>query len=655
MSGIAGIFNLDGRPVESNDLWQMVGMLKRRGPDGSNVWHKGSVGLVQTMLVTTPEAGHERLPHVSVQGDLVVIADARLDNRDELIAVLGLEDCGEDKPGDSALILEAYRKWGETCPGRLLGDFAFAVWDSRKQIFFCARDHFGLRPFYYYHDPGRIFVFASEPRAILVLQQVPYRINEGRLADFLITQLEGIDKTSTFFEEVYRLPPAHLLAVAPDEIKKQQYWSLRPGPELQLRSDEAYAEAFLDVFTEAVRCRLRGTGQVGCMLSGGMDSGAIAAVAGDILAANGTGPLPTFSAVVPEPETCLESRTILAALKVIGMAPHVITLGKWDNLLPELKELTWNLDEPFDYHMTIIRTLYLAAHKNGMKAMLDGIDGDLVLSEGSHIARLLQGGHWLSAYREAVGLESFWGGAYSAGHELFKSACHAFVPELVWRLRRTMLFRKNQKRLAANIQSSIISAEFAQHINLQERLNILDSYGIKEAMPDYQQERIQAINHPYLTVGVERYNRVAAALAVEPRSPFLDRRLVEFCVKLPGGQKLNQGWPKAVLRRAMENRLPDQVRWRKGKENLGWAFTSHLMEELHGRLQIAITENMDILYNYVDAGSVQLACQAYFEDKDPNQAEKVYEAAHLAMWLKCHKERPLAKDKMNNAFSHSID
>ena len=101
MSGIAGIFNLDGRPVEHSDLGQMVSMLERRGPDGSNVWSEGPVGLVQTMLMTTPEASHECLPHVSSQGNSAIIADARLDNRDNLIAVLGLQDREQEKLDDS--------------------------------------------------------------------------------------------------------------------------------------------------------------------------------------------------------------------------------------------------------------------------------------------------------------------------------------------------------------------------------------------------------------------------------------------------------------------------------------------------------------------------------------------------------------------------
>jgi len=646
MSGIAGIFNLDSRPVEVSDLWQMISMLERRGPDGSNAWHEGPVGLGQTMLVTTPEASNERLPHVSAQDGLVIIADARIDNRDDLIDVLGFRDREGDKLGDSELILGAYRKWGETCPEKLLGDFAFALWDPRQQKLFCARDHFGIRPFYYYHDPGRIFVFASEPGAILVLKQVPYMINEARIADFLISQLEGIDKTSSFFEEIYRLPPAHSLSITDAAMQQKQYWSLEPGPELKLGSDKAYGEAFLEVFSKSVSCRLRGNGLVGAMLSGGMDSGSVAAVASRLLAERGLGPLPTFSAVGPDPETCIETRTIHAALAMDGLDPHLVNLENLDELLPDLEELTWSLDEPFDSHMTVIRALYLAAHRNRVKAVLDGIDGDTILSAGSQIVRLLRRGKWLTAFREALGQDVFWGGAYPAGKVLFRGACRAFVPGPVLRFRRALLNRSSQNtQLEKNIRESIISPTFADRVHLDQRLQALQMHRLPGDNLSPGQESAEAINHPYLTVGVERYNRAASALSIEPRHPFLDRRVVEFCITLPGDQKLNHGWPKAILRHEMSGRLPDGVRWRLGKQHLGWAYTTKLMDNMQDNLRFTINENMNILLPFIDRDSVNNACQSYFVAKDPGLAEKVYEAAHLAVWLNRHRKRPQVKSK----------
>ncbi len=396
MSGIFGLFNQDAAPVRRQELANMASLLERRGPDRTGLWHEGDVGLGHTLLATTPESVFEQLPLRHAESGCVITADVRLDNRPELLAGLGIAERSADI-GDAEIILLAYLTWGEACVQRFLGDFAFGIWDPRTSKLFCARDHFGMRPFYYHHTPGRFLAFASEPRAILVLPQTPYRINEGRIADFLVSQLEGIDKTSTFFEEVYRLPPAHTLTVTPDHFAVGRYWTLEPGPELRLPSDQAYAEAFLEVFTEAVRCRLRSAGPVGSMLSGGMDSGSVVAVARELLAQEGRGPLPTFSAVGPDPATCVETRTIHAALTMDGLDPHLIRYDQLDSLMPELEELTWSLDEPFDNHMTLVRAVYLAAHREGLKVLLDGVGGDVVLAEGSHLARLLRRGRWLTA------------------------------------------------------------------------------------------------------------------------------------------------------------------------------------------------------------------------------------------------------------------
>ena len=644
MSGIFGIFNLDGRPVRRSDLAPMLATLERRGPDGSGMWIDGPVGLGHAMLRTTPESLHEQPPVVNRRGDLVITADVRLDNRDELISALGLQHYAGDTIGDNALILGAYEKWGEDCPARLLGDFAFAIWNKRKRTLFCARDQFGVRPFYYHHTDKYFFAFASEPKAILVLPQTPYCINEGRIADFLVTQLEGIDKTSTFFEEVYRLPPAHALIVTPQGMHMTRYWMLEPEPELRLSSDEEYAEAFLDVFTEAVRCRLRGPdGAVGSMLSGGMDSGSIVAVGRELYAKAGKGPFPTFSGVGPDAENCIETKTIYAALTMDGLGPHLVNYEQWDDLLPEMEELTWTLDEPFDNHMTLVRAVYLDAHHHGMKVMLDGIDGDTVLSEGSYITRLVRRGRWLTAYQEAVGQNRFWGGAYPPGRELLRSMVRAYAPEPVRRARRALHSPNGQTEAEKNICTSIINPDFAQRVDLAGRLQALAMHRSSGLMPQLSQERTEAVDHPYLTVGIERYNRVASAVGVEPGHPFLDRRLVAFSIALPGEQKLAQGWPKAILRRAMAGRLPDAVRWRRGKEHLGWSFTTALMGTMQTHMKVDIDENMSLISDYVQVDSVRKACRSYFDEDDMAQAGAVYEAAHLAIWLRRHADRPTIK------------
>ena len=178
MSAVVGIFYLDERPVAASELNEMLESLAHRGPDGSGAWREGATGLGHRMLWTTPESLHERLPLADQTGKLAITADARIDNRQELIHLLGVADRPAEPISDSQLILAAYEKWGEQCVERLLGDFAFAIWDGRRQSLFCARDPLGVKHFYYYYSPGRAFVFASELKALLRLPFVPRRLNE---------------------------------------------------------------------------------------------------------------------------------------------------------------------------------------------------------------------------------------------------------------------------------------------------------------------------------------------------------------------------------------------------------------------------------------------------------------------------------------------
>ena len=633
MSGIAALLHLDGRPVGAERLAGMVAMLRLRGPDGAGARIDGQAGLGHSALDTTPEAASKDQP--LVRGELVVSADARLDDREALTHTLGLAP----STGDAGLIAAAYERWGERCPERLEGDFAFAVWDRAHRRLFCARDRFGVRPLYVHHQPGKLFALASEPAAILVIEEVPYRINEARIADFLVTQLEGIDLTSTFFEEIFRLPPAHAMAVDPAGARRWRYWELEPGPELRLGSDGAYAEAFLEVFTEAVRRRLRGADTVGSMLSGGMDSGSVAAVARELRAEAGDGPLPVFSAIGPEPASCVETATILAAQAMGGLEPHSVSHAELDELLPELAELGWDVDEPFDASMILPRAVYLLAHRRGVKAVLDGIDGDTILGEGSHLARLLRRGRWLTAWREAVGQNRFWGGAYPAWSELGRGAVRAFAPAPLYRLGRRLRGRTPAAQLHANIEKSLISSDFARRIRLGERLVALAEQWPDELAADLPAEAVRAVSHPYLTVGVERYGRTAAALGLEPRHPFLDRRLVELCVSLPGEQKLAGGWPKAVQRRAMAGRLPQAVRRRRGKKHLGPAFTTAVAAAERARIIHILEVDAGRLSPYLDMGKVDDGGDRCFGNS-ALQPPRVLEAAHLAQWLRRHAARP---------------
>jgi asparagine synthase (glutamine-hydrolysing) len=632
VSGIFGLFNDDGARVEPTELRDMASQLTRRGPDRTDIWHADAVGLGHTLLATTPEALRECLPLRHSESGCVITGDVRLDNRTELLSQLDLAS----STGECELVLSAYLAWGEACVERLFGDFAFAIWDAGPQALFCVRDHVGMRPLYYHHAPGRFFAFASEPRAVLVLPQTPYRLNEGRIADLLVGELEGIDKTSTFFEEVLRLPPAHTLTVTPEGVRQRRYWRLEPGPELRLSSDDAYAEAFLDVFEPAVRCRLRTVGRPGVMLSGGMDSGTVAAVARDVLATEARGPLLTFSATSPDGDADPETRAIRASMTMDGVEPCLVSSGDMDDLLLDLLRLTLEEEEPFDGHMTLVRALYLTARRAGVRTLLDGAGGDVVLSEGRQLARLLRAGRWRTAYREAAGQNRFFKGVCPPRRELLRSARAAFFPDALLRRLRPI---HRQLRVGRTIRGSTIDVEFARRVAVGERLRTLWAHQIG-LLPHTGAERAHAIEHPYLTVGRERYDRVAAAVGVEPRDPFLDRRVLAFCVRLPGEQTLDGGWPKAVLRRATAGRLPDEVRWRLGKEHLGWAFTQALMGRHRELIRGEVEASLESLNGYVDPEARRQIRRCLLEEGGLPSLEDAYRAFYLGTWLRHHSSRP---------------
>jgi asparagine synthase (glutamine-hydrolysing) len=628
MSGIFGFVHLDGAPAEQSDLERMARLMERRGPDGTGLWLDGSVALGHTLLATTPESLSETLPLRHSETGCVITADVRLDNRPELLEALGAGRRLADA-GDGTLILEAYLRWGDSCVDHLLGDFAFAIWDPRHHRLFAARDHMGMRQLIHHHQEGRFFAFATEPRAILALPRTPYRINEARIADFLVNPLEGVDQTSTFFEEVFRLPPGHTMTLGANRLQHCRYWRPEPQPELQLESDDAYAEAFLEVFTEAVRCRLRSTdGSLGSMLSGGMDSGSIVAVARGILAAEGRGPLKTFSAVGPDAATCRETRTIRAAITMGGIDPQLIDHTRLGNLLPDLIELMWAVDEPFDGNMNLARAVYLSASRHGIKVMLDGAGGDTLLSEGSHLRRLIASGKWSRAWEEAVGQERFWGPSYPAWKLMISGIRSAATPNWLRRRRRSRL---NSRSVDAALSKTLINATFAERVGLRERLEILSSHRSAEPV-SFALERAEAVGHPLLTVGRERYDRVAARLAIEARDPNLDIRLVELALSLPGAQLLGSGWPKIVLRRAMGGLLPDDVRWRTGKEHLGASFTKSVF---NATCSVPSLNNAGTTFrSCVDEMKLQ-STSKFWGNSEPEFW--LFELSSLSVWLDRHR------------------
>jgi asparagine synthase (glutamine-hydrolysing) len=582
------------------------------------------VAFGHALLATTPEALLERLPLQHRESGCTITADVRLDNRDELIRKLDVNLNGRTI-GDGELILLAYLEWGEGCPEQLLGDFAFAIWDARRRKLFCARDQMGMRQFCYWHRPGQAFVFATEPDAVVGHALVPKRLNEGRVADFL-DGLEGQNLEETFYQGVLRLPPGHSLTIDHGRLELNRYWELRKPDPLVLKSDDEYVAAFTEVFREAVTARLRSPGPVAAMLSGGLDSGAVVAFAADLLAERGEGPLTTVSVVGTEAETCRETRAIHASSKMPNIDPHLIRYTELDGYREELERLIEGTSDPFDCYMGMIRTVYLGARRLGVKVVLDGVASDMLFSASANVGSLLRAGRISPAVREAFDEGRYWDSRREGWNVLARSLWSAWTPSALKNARRRLAWRIQDHGIGR--RGGLVSPDLARRTHLRDRR---EAVRLRDLAPDRRggDQRVHAIGLPYLAVARERYDRVAAAVGIEPRDPFMDLRLIAFCLSLPPSQLQSRGWPKIVLRRALAGKLPDEVRWRRGREHLGGAFTKQWFGGLTGLLS---REDLD-----ASVGSLLKCAKTTtksLNSPDPQDCQHPVEAICLSNWLK---------------------
>jgi asparagine synthase (glutamine-hydrolysing) len=628
MSAIAGLLRTDGDAVHRREVERMIAALTHRSPDGTGTWSGGSASLARGALWTTPESRCERQPLESDAGN-VITADARLDNRRDLIAELGMTGRPASEISDSELILRAYERWGEECAPKVIGDFAFAIWDSRHQRLFCARDHIGVKPFYYHEAPAA-FLFASEIKALLTSPLVPYRLNPQRVADHLVGLLD--DLTSTFYRGVYRLPAGHTLTVSRAGTRLRPYWSLDAGREIRLESDEAYTEAFRESLTEAVRSRLRSNHAVGCLLSGGLDTSSIVGTARRIGGPAGGKGLDTFTAIFPGlPAADLKKIDERAFVEAVvgqgGIDAHYVR-GDLLSPLAEVDRALWHLDEAFVApNLYLHWALYGAARDRGVRALLDGIDGDTTVSHGlEQLPVLARTGRMATLGRElrALGQRHHVG----ASSLLWQLAIQPLVPpSLRQRVRRL------RRRQPACLARTAIKPEFARRMGVVERV---DAFDRKQERPvrSAREAHCRAMQSALIPYALELADKAAAAFGVEPRYPFFDRRLMELCLALPPDQKLRDGWGRAVMRRAMSGDLPEGVRWRSTKANLAPNFKRGLLAQDRNILAEVVIDHPGVIEEYVDITALRQAYDRFVaEPTSESDALTIYSTVVLALWL----------------------
>ncbi len=558
MCGIAGIVALDG--VDAKTLVDMTHLVSYRGPNGFGFAYAGRnahdpvevihgqnrppamaspvVGLGNRRLAILDVTDAGNMPMQTEDGAYCVTFNGEIYNYREIRQDLTRRGHRFRTQTDTEVILHSYQEWGEGCLQKFNGMWSFALWDHARRSLFCARDRFGVKPFYYAVHGGR-FYFASEIKQILQASAMP-RAAKSRVVSYFLEWGLVDSSADTFFENVHQLPGGHWLKLdLTDPLTPVigRFWELRISPETEVPVEEA-AQKFRDRFQNAVKLRLRSDVPVGVALSGGLDSSAVLCQAKQIVP---EAQFQTFSACFDDP-VLDEREYVSAAIEATGAISHLV-FTEAEPFWRTVQSMVYHHDEPILNTSAFAQwSVMQEARRNGIPVMLGGQGADESLC-----------GYQKYPY-------------FYLWHLLRRADVRFFRETASWILNGTSYYRTLDSaarylpdfvRRRLSVTERIGTDELRGGCGL-DRPCLGPSSGIAERQKiDLVYSSIPALLHAE--------DRNSMAHSVESRLPFLDYELVEFAVNCPPSLKLREGWSKWILRKALADSLPEKIRFRRTK------------------------------------------------------------------------------------------
>lgn len=500
------------------------------------------------------EAQHPR--RGAAAGGLAIAASARLDGRNTLRKSLGIP--GRDEAGlpDHVLVLRSYARWGRACPEHLLGDYAFALWDEKREVLFCARDHIGTRPFYY-ALAGERFVFASDIDAVLAAPGIPDDLDEVAVATRLTCGQRDLGDR-TCYRAIRRLLPGHTLSVQRGAVRVHRWWRPEEVQALPAASDDAVAEECREILTEAVRDRVRGRRAIGVHLSGGLDSSAVAVLATrELRRLERPAPLAFSWHPPPCPDRgSVETEAEYGAIESVCRQENLQVLYR----PPEARDVIAFLRRDATrggaeagmgmlLHEEVVQR---AAAEQGVEVLLSGFGGDEGISFNGrgHYPQLLRRGRVGTLWRELQ---------QRSRNPLAALVAEAVLP-LVFPGAEAAVRRLRQGQWPFRKNLTFIHPEFSR------RVRPLPARG-GPPPSDFRGRQVLPLRSERLFRRLDRWATSGARYGIEYRYPLLDRRVLEFALSLPPEQYRRGRWSRWLMRRTLDAVLPPEVCWNPSKRD----------------------------------------------------------------------------------------
>lgn len=637
MSGLAGIWNLDGRPVGAPLLAGMSRAILHRGPDGEGRWIDGPAGLAFQNLWVTAESIGEAQPLVRT-GESVTLFDGRLDNRDEILAALGSDREARSTSSDAVLVAAVYRRFGEQFAERLNGDFASAIFDIRRQTLLLARDPLGVRPLYFSRAMD-VFLFASEVKAILAHPAVEPRPNAEMLATALLATMGQDHQGWTFFDGVSSVLPGQIVIVRPTGIAKRIYWDFGVPDPIRLTSVPEYAEAFRHHFERAVARRLRSAFPVAVSVSGGLDSSSIYCM-GETLRRRRSAGCPSVVGVSTEVQAPLaDERVYLDAIeRQYGTRIHRVPAAV-DYARGPVRRAFLDVETPyFRGSLDATYRFQRAVRALGARVLLSGLWGDQVLFDTGYLIDFALRGRWATVAKH---LREFskWSPGDVAGdtRSFLRDLVRYHVPDPLWRF-----LRDRRRRLIS--YRGWYSEGFLERARQAERHQQFRPAG----RTAHQRSLYQFIRPMYYVQGLEIWNKIGAVNGFDAAYPFFDRDLVSFLLAIPGGVACSGGVPKGILRTAMHGILPPEIAARRGKAEITLELGEAMDRQFDEFARYLDDEALAVKLGYVDPARLHdrlRQVKSEVRDGTSRATQRIGDLFGLELWLQSFFGTRLAHDE----------
>jgi asparagine synthase (glutamine-hydrolysing) len=626
MCGIAGFVSnsaaSDAASVYPRIIRKMTEQIAHRGPDATGIFHdtQAALGHRRLAIIDLSSAGEQ--PMFNETGALSIVYNGEVYNHSDLRPALEAAGHIYRSHCDTETILHAYEQYGPDCVTRFRGMFAFAIWDSKSQTLFCARDRLGIKPLYYYWD-GRLFAFASEIKALLAHPAISPRFESSLLPEYLsfgYTSGEG-----TLFQGIRKLMPGHTLRISCDRFEPEirQYWQIPVSQTPIERSDEEWIAECRRLLEEAVQTRLMSDVPLGMFLSGGVDSSCIAAIMQRMVSA----PVKTFAVGYGE-EQYSELSYARAVARRIGTDHHEVTIGM-DEFFNSLPGMIWHEDEPISWPSSVCLYHVSALASRTVKVVLTGEGSDeLFAGYGRYRYQLMNHRH-LQAY-----------GMVPAGLRALIRSQIAASPLLGGNLRRklkhTVLGRTGdlQSLYLENFYGAFSAKDVEALAGPGHQPGAAYATFIKhfDSVPNlpYLERLLYADKKTYLVELLMKQDQMSMAASIESRVPFLDHHLVEFASQVPSRLKLRGKTGKYILKEAVADLLPADIVHRK-KMGFPTPLRQWLLEPKAARLYDCLLEKESLLGEYLDVKELR-SLIARHRSGSEDATDRIWNLLNLQIW-----------------------